>query len=236
MRDKSGIIEKIKKLMRLAKSSNEHEAALAAARAQELLSKYNLDETELTEQEIPKEAGVASVNNVVKKPAAWVYLLASAVAGAFDCKYFHSPYSGQVSFVGVDLDHEVASYTFGYLYRSINRLAGEFMGKSYQRRLTSKYKKKARISYCLGCTSVISEQLGRQKLRTPITTTALIPLKEALIEAKMAEFGLVEKDIEDKDVSNRAFWAGKHDGANINHSPRAVRDKKERPLRIEFRG
>lgn len=177
MKNRDAIIEKIKKLMRLAKSSNEHEAALAAARAQELLSKYNLDEAELTEQEIPKEAGVASVNNVVKKPAAWVYLLASAVAGAFDSKYFHSSDSGQVRFVGVDLDHEVASFTFGYLYRSINRLASNFMGKSYQRRLTPKYRKKARVSYCLGCTSVISQQLGKQRTRTPITTTALCAIK-----------------------------------------------------------
>lgn len=36
------IIEKIKKLLALANSSNEHEAALAAGHAQRLLSEHNL--------------------------------------------------------------------------------------------------------------------------------------------------------------------------------------------------
>ncbi|BCS55168.1 DUF2786 domain-containing protein [Geobacter sp. SVR] len=235
MKNREAIIDKIRKLLRLANSSNEHEAALAAARAQELLAKHNLDEAELTEREIPKEAGVASVDNVVKKPASWVYLLASAVAGAFDCKYFHSPYHGRVSFVGVDLDHEVASFTFGYLYRTINRLAAEFMGKSQQRRLTAKGKKKVRLSYCLGCTHIVSQKLREQHERTPITTTALVPIKEALIKQRMADFGIVETDLDEDNLSDRAYWAGRRDGAGIDHGRRAVRDKKAWPLRIEHR-
>jgi hypothetical protein len=42
--DNKAIVEKIQKLLALANSSNEHEAKLAAARAQELLVKYNLTE------------------------------------------------------------------------------------------------------------------------------------------------------------------------------------------------
>jgi hypothetical protein len=37
-----GVIEKIRKLLALSKSPNEHEAALADARAQELLQQHNL--------------------------------------------------------------------------------------------------------------------------------------------------------------------------------------------------
>lgn len=37
------VIEKVKKLLALAQSANEHEAALATARAQEMLARHNLD-------------------------------------------------------------------------------------------------------------------------------------------------------------------------------------------------
>lgn len=232
MKNREAIIEKIKKLLRLAKSSNEHEAALAAARAQELLAKYNLDETELSEREMPKEAEV-SYTDIVKRPPTWIYLIAASVAGAFDCSYFFSAY-GRMCFVGVDLDHEIASYTFSYLYRTIGRLAAQFMAKSQQRRLTLKGKKKARLGYCLGAASEVSRKLKEQHERTPITTTALVPVKAALVAAKIAEYGVVTEESKEEDVSDRAFWSGVHDGKGIDHGRRGVREKKQRPLRIGY--
>lgn len=224
-------IEKIKKLLRLAKSSNEHEAALAAAHAQRLLSEFNLGESDCSEREIPKEAGAVKTD-CVKKPANWVYLLASSVAGAFDCSYFHSCNYGAMFFVGVDLDHEIAAFTFGYLYRTINRLAAQFMSKSQQRRLTMKGKKKVRTSYCLGAVHVICNKLQEQKMVTPITTTALVPVKQALITQKMGEYGVHSEPMKDDDLSGRAYWCGRKDGATIDHGRRAVPAKKSKTLRI----
>jgi hypothetical protein len=215
------IIEKIKKLLRLAKSSNEHEAALAAARAQELLARYNLSESDFSEHEPPKEAGLASAETV-KRPANWVFLLASGVAGAFDCNYFHRS-DGKVFFVGVDIDHEIAAFTFGYIYRTINRLAAQFMAKSQQRRLTVKGKKKVRLSYCLGAASVVSAELRRQKEHTPITTGALVPVKAALIQNKMSQFKLDTSAMETENLSARAYWCGRRDGANIDSGRKGIK-------------
>lgn len=228
------VIEKIKKLLRLAKSSNEHEAALAAARAQELLSRHNLNESDFSEHEPPKEAGLASAETV-KRPANWVFLLAAGVAGAFDCQYFHRS-DGKVFFVGVDIDHEIAAFTFGYVYRTINRLAAQFMAKSQQRRLTAKGKKKVRLSYCLGAASVVSAELRRQKEFTPITTTALVPVKDALIKAKMGEFQLDTSAMETESLSDRAYWCGRRDGANIDHGRRGLgKTSASSLLGIEFK-
>lgn len=223
------IVEKIKKLLRLSKSSNEHEAALAAAKAQELLSNYNLNEADFTEKEIPKEAGTAHTDTV-KKPAGWVFILAAAVAGAFDSQYFHSS-SGHTVFVGVGLDHEVANYTFGYLYRSINKLAAKFMSKSQQRRLSCKGKKKARLSFCLGAAQVVAWQLAKQKQVTPITTTALVPVKHALIVQKMEAYGVRTEQADSADVSERAYWIGRREGATIDHKRKAM-PKGARPIGI----
>lgn len=195
-----------------------------------MLAKYNLDDADFSEREIPKEAELAHTDTV-KKPATWVYSLAASVAGAFDCRYFHST-SGHTVFVGVDVDHEVANFTFGYLYRTINRLAAGFMSKSQQKRLTAKGKKKVRHSYCLGAAQVVSLKLAQQKSVTPITTTALVPVKEALISAKMQSYGVKTKETEEEDLSGRAYWAGRRDGAGIDHGRRAMPAKKSKQARI----
>ena len=53
---KKRIIDKIRKLLRLSRSSNEHEAAAAAAKAQELLSEYNLSLDSMITEESASEA------------------------------------------------------------------------------------------------------------------------------------------------------------------------------------
>lgn len=45
------IIEKIKKLLELASSSNEHEAALAMEQARKMMAKYSLDHADILDQE-----------------------------------------------------------------------------------------------------------------------------------------------------------------------------------------
>lgn len=217
---KTKIVEKIRKLLRLAKSSNEHEAALAAAHAQRLLAENNLNEEDLAERETPLEAEIAGTDTV-KKPADWLFLLAASVAGAFDCGYFHSS-RGKTFFIGVGVDHEVAAFTFGYLYRTINRLATQFMGKSRQRRLTLKGQRKARRSFCLGATHVIRQKLSEQKSFTPITCTALVPIKKALVTTKIEALGLTAEKIEIEDPSQRAYWAGRLAGAGIDHGRKAM--------------
>lgn len=154
-------------------------------------------------------------------------MLASSVAGAFDCKYFHNVHwnKATIVFVGVDVDHEVANFTFGYVYRTINKLAAEFMAKYQQKRLSVKGKRKARASFCLGAAQVVGWKLGEQKAVTPITTTALVPVKQALIEAKMGEFGCSTHKIEDVDISDRAFWSGRAAGAGIDHKRKAMPKK-----------
>ncbi|QEM66723.1 DUF2786 domain-containing protein [Geobacter sp. FeAm09] len=215
---KQKIIERIKKLLKLANSSNEHEAAAAAAaaKAQELLSQYNLDESLLSEGgEDSKAAGMASVKTLIRLPS-WGYTLASAVAAAFDCDYYHCSGTGDICFIGVDLDHEIASFTFEYLFKTIRSLSTSFMRKSQQRRLTPKGQIRVRRSYCQGCTEVVCRELQEQGMRTPVTTKALVPVKKALIAAEMEKIGITTFDLKTESLSQRAYWTGRRDGANID--------------------
>ena len=45
--EKQAIVEKVQKLLRLAKSSNKHEAELAAQRASEPMEKYQIDAADM---------------------------------------------------------------------------------------------------------------------------------------------------------------------------------------------
>ena len=56
MENNQPIIEKIKKLLALANSSNEHEAALAASHAQRLLSEHNLAMADIEAAHKPDKA------------------------------------------------------------------------------------------------------------------------------------------------------------------------------------
>ncbi|KKK79336.1 hypothetical protein LCGC14_2834560, partial [marine sediment metagenome] len=57
MKDKSKVIDTIRKLLALSESANEHEAGLAAEKTQELLARYNIDlfEVEDVKEEKPAE-------------------------------------------------------------------------------------------------------------------------------------------------------------------------------------
>lgn len=98
-KDKKEVIEKIKKLLALSNSSNEHEAALAASHAQRLLSEHNLA---MTDVEARKEAEVADKveTDAAKTLPKWVWELLWGVQKAFDCQVVHKGI-GKIVFIGV---------------------------------------------------------------------------------------------------------------------------------------
>ena len=131
--DQDRIIERIRKLLRLSQSANPHEAALAAERVQQMLSEYNL-----TMDSIGCDAETTSTRQVNRKTRKvlekWAYALASRTARVFDCKYYHDPNTGGTSFVGVGVDPEVCGWMYGYLYKTLLRLASEHMRGPARRR------------------------------------------------------------------------------------------------------
>ena len=107
--EKAQIIEKIKKLLALANSCNEHEAALAAGHAQRLLSEHNLAMADIDAAHQPDKAD--SIETIVSKSLPkWLRHLSSGVGSAFDCQAIHHPATGKMTFIGVGADVQVAVY------------------------------------------------------------------------------------------------------------------------------
>lgn len=138
------VIRKIQKLMALSRSSNPHEAAAAAAKAQELLLQHKIDMATVDgSQKVDVADPMARIDMPLgdgSKAAAWKGTLASAVSEAYLCKtvwlrresvarrrpdgvveWENLPV--RLAFLGRKTDVEISIYMFGYLARQIDDLA-----------------------------------------------------------------------------------------------------------------
>lgn len=209
------IIEKIKKLLALANSSNEHEAALAAGHAQRLLSQHNLAMADIEAQQHPQAADTVETS-VAKILPKWVRNLSAGVCSAFDCQAIHHPALGKMTFIGVGADVQIAAYTFAYLNRTVRKLCVRFMKPHLNDGLSNRNLELMRQSYYLGAVSTIKTQLVQQKVQTPVTPGALVPVKEGLIKKAMSELGPIRTVHGRRSyIDAHAYSKGQSDGRNV---------------------
>ena len=85
MDDLTAVLDRVRKLLALATSSNVHEAALAAAKAQSLIDQHRLEELLAGAQAEPISDGSEAPLERVRRPRKWRSVLASALAEANGC-------------------------------------------------------------------------------------------------------------------------------------------------------
>ncbi len=219
------VIEKVRKLLALSNSSNEHEAALAAAHVQRLLAEHNLAMSELE----AREEGAGEVElQVARTVPKWVSSLFATVANAFDCFAVISATatSSRLRFIGVGEDPEVASCTMLYLMGELKRLAAVYLRDklSKSQDLSVSGRQKMRNSYLLGGVQGVRQALASQKAATPTTSRALVPVKDALIKQyKEEKLGAVRVQRTRKStVFSDAFNKGMQDGAALQMKKQTV--------------
>jgi hypothetical protein len=126
----TAIIDKVRKLLRLAESPNANEAALAAAKAQELIDSHNLSAALLALDDASNAEPDEPIEDFKKKGAplytagvrdTWRWRLASTVMRANACAGYVS--NGAVQIVGRPADVDTVRYLFGYLEHETERLA-----------------------------------------------------------------------------------------------------------------
>lgn len=126
--NQSDIIDKIAKLLALATSPNENEAAQAAAKAQELLMQHNLSlgdiKTDQSSAKIPIEQTVIDSSG---KKIHWKGFLAQAIARANFCQMYWNTRGGQSRTMILGKSHNVAitKSIYVYLITAVERLATE---------------------------------------------------------------------------------------------------------------
>lgn len=215
MNHKDAIVERIRKLLALANSCNEHEAALAASHAQRLLSEHNLAMADIEADAMPNSAD--KVETAVSKTLPkWVRHLSAGVCTAFDCQAIHYPAQGKMTFIGVGADVQIAAYTFAYLDRTVRKLCGTYMKHHVAANVPNRHRELMRQSYYLGAVSTITSRLQAQRIQTPVTPGALVPVKEGIILKTISEMGPIRNIRSRRSFINSSAYAqGLTDGITV---------------------
>ncbi|MCP4651500.1 MAG: DUF2786 domain-containing protein [PVC group bacterium] len=233
---KEDIISKIKKCMRLSESGNEHEAALAASRARELMDKYNLSVSSFEEvDDSPGQKG--EIDRQAKIPP-WKQALFSQLSKLYDTvPYFSRGYgekktggkvvSQQIMMViGYEKDIELVRYTYTFLARTIEKLvvkernAEKHRYGSWSRRDSYLFTR----SFCSGAVSRIIEKIKEQRdntLQASVETRDLVICRKDNVKKWVddnMEFGKTRK-ITSSNLDSGFYNKGVEAGNNINLNP-----------------
>lgn len=172
--DKERYIERIKKLLALATSSNAHEAASAMNKAQALMRKYQIDHEDIELNEV--ESADASIEPI--KPPIWTVWLINMVCDAFGVRSVlgqelgrSGKLRGQVTFWGPNSKAQVAKYCFDVLYRQLLRDRKAFIAGVHKncKPITKRHRADW---YCQGWVNQVNEKV--QKLVVDDEEQALV--------------------------------------------------------------
>ena len=209
------VMEKIKKLLALSQSDNEHEAISASLMAQKLLAKYNIDIASVNGEE--KEQQCEEIRADVETGNKWKYNLANIIAKNYRCKcYYHG--AEMIVFYGYRQDIIIARSVYMYLFNVCKRL-----GRAYERKMReTRYTAEGVYnSYCAGFISGVDSELSKQCRELMIITPQKV---EDGFKARAAKFGTKNTDIGISTFHGGAYTAGVKEGKNALNA-RYVEDK-----------
>lgn len=226
--DNTRVMDKIRKCLALASSSNPHEAAAALRQAQKLMELHGITESQVQAakaSECLKPAGSR------RAPPNWAAKLASCVSSAFGCSLiFVQRLRGEAewSFIGVGAAPEVASYAFDVLLRQAKRARQEHIKTALKRCGTASKTRRADI-FCEGWVDAACSALSAFA-PSPEDTDCIAALRAerypqtAKLKTKSRHGGkLKNRDVDDYlhgELSGRG--AQLHHGVGANQSPLAI--------------
>ena len=175
------IIDRIRKLLELSKSNNEHEAAAAAERASVLMLEYQISLVSL--DSLPTEPiGKHSIESG-NRTVSWKGSLANGVAQSYGCRMYWR--KAEIIIVGRTSDVAAVRYTYQYLAREVNRLAE----RAWKQTQTFDSARRWKHAFRVGAAQTIKQRLigarrenmGQQasQARTPATVAALMRIAQA---------------------------------------------------------
>jgi len=185
---------KVEKLLALGRSSNEHEAALAMQKANELIEKYNLQQT-TTEQE--RRYAHTIINRHKKRIEVWQKSICAILTNFFYTKIIYAsiydPLSDEkyktIEIFGRAENVAVAEYCYHFLERELESLWQMNRGRFQGRTITEKR------SYWLGVLHGFRKKLQSQAAAKPgsgprpaaNTTSALVVAADLGLEAFVSQ-------------------------------------------------
>lgn len=155
--DREKRLEKIKKCLRLAKSSNQHEAAAALRQARKMMDTLQLTENDVLASEASEARSKAGA---AKKPVAWEAALARVVSAVLGCdlmfsspswndSYFRGVRAGHWTFIGCGPSPQIAQHAFTVLQRRLKAARADYIAHRLNRCGPASKRRRA-DDYCNG--------------------------------------------------------------------------------------
>lgn len=111
-------IEKIRKLLALAESPNEHEARAALLKARELMAEHKLSEREVRDASKQKVMNIDTEITCSKRRNPWIVYMSGVIGENYCCKGYRSHIKGRqtqsIGFIGLEDDIEICMTVFKY--------------------------------------------------------------------------------------------------------------------------
>lgn len=220
MNDK--LYDKIAKLLALATSPNEHEARLAAEKANALLIRHNL-----SAQEIRAHTETAYVENSVPMGCPNLRVEDKYVADIIRKHFFCRPcfvgaktingiYQRQILFIGEATNAKVAAFVYEFLFRKFRELWTAY-------RIANAAPMRARQAYYLGLSDGLDIQLtARRKIIE--TEMALTVVPDRKLDAHLRSMSKTQQARVPGQLDEDAIRAGVEQGKNLRIS-RGIEEK-----------
>jgi len=162
----SKLIEQIKKLFSLSKSSNEHEASLALQKAQEMMRKYQIDNNDLINDQV--EDIIEIDFEVSKKYNTSNSSLAYWIGQAFLVKpiMITNRAGKTIRFIGSKTDLSIATYVYSYMMNILEIKADDYIVNQKAKYPNKDWRGKVakmKADYSFGFVEAVSEKLRKIK-------------------------------------------------------------------------
>lgn len=163
-------IDKVRKLLALSKSDNEHESAAALGHAQAIMEKYRIDAAILETSEDGEREPIKQWSDPLEgsSNAVWRVVLASVLAKANGCSVFKDRKTTVI--VGAATNAGTVRYLYAYCVREIDRLAA--LNRGHGRTWLNNYRH--------GCVDAISAEIDdardavRSKMRADAGSAVMV--------------------------------------------------------------
>lgn len=207
-------IERIQKLLALAKSPNEYEARDALLKAWKLMAKHKVSQNQI--KEAAEEKVIRKVTGITYSPRRdpWVYKLAQVIAGYHCCGHFQSREKGkqtaEIGFVGLSGDIPVCMEVFKYAVDCI---------RSMTRNIRKENGTQAANSYGFGFTVGLKDAYHKQQKEENWSLILVVP------EAVNKAMGSMVKRAPGRSLNPqytdaRTFYKGVVDGHKFHEQKR----------------
>lgn len=171
------IIDRIEKLMAMANdSSSPNEASIALTRAQKLMSKHGISDSDLALSTVKKQKTDKVSKNSSKLPM-YLLMLIDCIENAFECKAIIQPRldGTSITFYGIGTDPLIAKYTMEILSRQLKKARADYIANMVQRdeygqallwtNFDQKYKTIAGDSFAVAWVNAASRKAGALRSR-----------------------------------------------------------------------